>query len=122
MDGTYVRIQKECPSVQCFVSPAHGMDGLVKNVGSSSESIRIQPNVSSISTNVMGISNITETSQMECKDPFFRDCFDNAGKLVTWISRKQKPFVRFKMISQVIKVKKIRISGTSGLGSNPANR
>jgi hypothetical protein len=66
MDGTYVRIQKECPSVQCFVSPAHGMDGLVKNVGSSVESIRIQANVSSISANVMGISSITEASQMEC--------------------------------------------------------
>jgi hypothetical protein len=39
MDGSYkgafVLIQKECPSVQCFVCPAHGMDGFLKNVGSS---------------------------------------------------------------------------------------
>jgi hypothetical protein len=30
---------------ECFVCPAHGMDGLVKNVGSSAESIRMQANV-----------------------------------------------------------------------------
>ena len=63
--------------------------------------------ISSISANVMCISSISAASQMECNEPFFRDCFDNAGKLVTWISRKQKPFPRFEMISQVIKVKKI---------------
>ena len=123
--GAFVLIQKECPSVQCFVCPAHGMDGFLKNVGSSAESIRMQVNVmgiSSISVNVMVISSISAASQMECNEPFFRDYFDNTGKLVTWISRKQKPFARFKMISQVIKVKKIRISGTSGLGSNPSNR
>jgi hypothetical protein len=90
------------------------MDGFLKNVGSLVESIRIQANVmgiSSISANVMGISSISAASQMECNDPLFRDCFDNAGKLVTWISRKQKPdsksFARFKMISQFIKDKKI---------------
>ena len=108
--GAFVLIQKECPSVQCFVCPAHGMDGFLKNVGSSADSIRIQANVmgiSSISAKVMGISSISAASQMECNEPFFRDYFDNAGKLVTWISRKQKPFPRFKMISQVIKVKKI---------------
>jgi hypothetical protein len=63
--------------------------------------------ISSISANVMGISSFSTASQMECNEPFFRDYFDNTGKLVTWISRKQKPFARFKMISQVIKVKKI---------------
>jgi hypothetical protein len=63
--------------------------------------------ISSISANVMGIPSISAASQMECNEPFFRDCFDNTGKLVTWISRKQKPFPRFEMISQVIKVKKI---------------
>ena len=86
------------------------MDGFLKNVGSSADSIRIQANVmgiSSISAKVMGISSISAASQMECNEPFFRDCFDNVGKLVTWISRKQKTFPRFKMISQVIKVKKI---------------
>ena len=110
MDGVCVLIQKECPSVQCFVCPAHGMDGFLKNVGSSAESIRMQVNVmgiSSISVNVMVISSISAASQMECNEPFFRDCFDNAGKLVTWISCKQKSFARFKMISQVIKDKKI---------------
>ena len=113
--GAFVQIQKECPSVQCFVCPAHGMDGFLKNVGSSADSIRMQANVmgiSSISANVMGISSISAASQMECNEPFFRDCFDNAGKLVTWISRKRKSFPRFKMISQVIKVKKI----SSGAG------
>ena len=93
-----------------FVCPAHGIDGFLKNVGSSADSIRMQANVmgiSSISANVMGISNISAASQMECNEPFFRDCFDNTGKLVTWVSHKQEPFARFKMISQVIKVKKI---------------
>ena len=42
MDGTwkgsFVLIQKECPWVQCFVCPDHGMDDLLKNVGSLVES------------------------------------------------------------------------------------
>jgi hypothetical protein len=38
--GVFVFIQKEFPWVQCFVCSAHGMDGFLKNVGSSSESIR----------------------------------------------------------------------------------
>jgi hypothetical protein len=49
---------------------------------------------------------------MECNEPFFRDYFDNAGKLVTRMSHEQKPFPRFKMISQVIKVKKISCGAT----------
>jgi hypothetical protein len=36
-----------------------------------------------------------------------RDCFGNSGKLVTWISRRQKSFARFQMIAQLIKDKKI---------------
>ncbi len=67
--------------------------------------------ISSISANVMGISNISVASQMEWNEPFFRDCFDNSGNLVTWISRKQNPFTRFKLITQLIKDKKIS-SGT----------
>ena len=66
--------------------------------------------ISSISANVMGISSISAASQMECNDPLFRDCFDNAGKLVTWISRKQKPdsksFARFEMIAQPLETKR----------------
>ena len=46
---------------------------------------------------------------MEWNEPFFRDCFDNTTKIVIWVSRKQKPFVRFQMIAQeLIKEKKIR--------------
>ncbi len=94
MDGVYkgvfVLIQKECPSV---------MDGFLNNIGSSVESIRIQANgmgISNIFANVMGISSIAVVSQMECNEPSFRDCFDNTGKLVIWISHKQKPFTGFK--------------------------
>ena len=43
--GAFVLIQKECPWVQCFVCPAHGMDGFLKNVGSSTESNRMETNV-----------------------------------------------------------------------------
>ena len=80
--GVFLLIQKECPSVQCFVCTVHGMDGFLENIGSS-------------------------VVQMEWNEPFFRDCFDNTGKIVTVISLKQKPFVRFKMISQLIQDKKI---------------
>ena len=75
--GSFVLIQKECPGVQCFVCPVHGMDGLLKNVGSSAESIRIQ-------VNVMG--DVT-ASEMEWNEPFFHDCFDNTAKIVTWVSK-----------------------------------
>jgi hypothetical protein len=47
------------PWVKCFVCPTHGMDGFLKDVGSSVESIRIQVKVmgiSGISNNVLGIS------------------------------------------------------------------
>ena len=53
------------------------MDGLLKNVGSSTESIRIQ-------TNVMGD---VVSSEMEWNEPFCRDCFDNTTKIVNWVSR-----------------------------------
>ena len=103
MDGAckdaFVLIQKECPWVQCSVCLTHGMDGFLKNVGSSVESIRMQ-------TNVMGDA---AASEMEWNEPFFRDCFDNTAKIVTWVSHKQKPFARFQIISQqLIKEKKIR--------------
>ena len=39
-------------------------------------------------------------SEMELNEPFFRDCFDNVAKVVTWISRKGKPFVRHQKIDQ----------------------
>ena len=58
--------------------------------------------ISSISANVMGISSFSEASQMEFNEPFFRDCFDNAGKLVTWISRKQNPLARFKKVYKAL--------------------
>ena len=58
------------------------MDGFLKNIGSSTESIKIQ-------ANVMGDA---AASEMEWNEPFFRDCFDNAAKIVNWISHKQKPF------------------------------
>jgi hypothetical protein len=29
---------------------------------------------------------------MEWNEPFFRDCFDNVDKVVTWVSRKGNPF------------------------------
>jgi hypothetical protein len=96
--GAFVLIQKECPWVQCFVCPAHGMDGLLKNVGSTAESIRMQ-------ANVMGDA---AASEMEWNEPFCRDCFDNTAKIVTWVSRKQEPFARFQMIAQqLIKEKTI---------------
>ena len=73
------------------------MDGFLKNVGSSIESISMQ-------SNVMGDA---PDSEMEWNEPFFRDCFDNVAKMVTWISLKQKSFARFQMIDQhLIKEKK----------------
>ena len=46
---------------------------------------------------------------MEWNEPFFRDCFDNTAKIVTWVSHNQKSFARFQMIvQQLIKEKKIR--------------
>jgi len=39
-------------------------------------------------------------SEMEWNEPFFRDCFDNVAKVVTWISRKGNPFARHQTIAQ----------------------
>jgi hypothetical protein len=60
------------------------MDGFLKNVGSSAESIRMK-------ANVMGDA---PASEMEWNEPFFRDCFDKVAKMITFVSRKQKPFAR----------------------------
>ncbi len=54
------------------------MDGFLKNVGSSVESIRMK-------VNVMGD---VAASEMLWNEFFFRDCFDNVSKMVTWITRK----------------------------------
>jgi hypothetical protein len=62
----------------------------LKNVGCSNESIRIQ-------ANLMGDA---PASEMEWNEPFFRDCFDNVPKVVTWISRKGNPFTRHQTIAQ----------------------
>jgi hypothetical protein len=62
----------------------------VFEVGSSTESITIQ-------ANVMGD---VPASEMEWHESFFRDCFDNVSKIVTWITRKQKSFTRFQTIDQ----------------------
>jgi hypothetical protein len=48
-------------------------------------------------TNLMGD---TPASEMEWNEPFFRDCFDNVAKVVTWISHMGNPFVRHKTIDQ----------------------
>ncbi len=37
---------------------------------------------------------------MEWNEPFFRDCFDNVDKVVTWVSRKGNPFARHQTITQ----------------------
>ncbi len=48
-------------------------------------------------------------SEMEWNEPFFRDCFDKVAKMITFISRKQKPFARFQILAhEFIKKKKIR--------------
>ena len=53
--------------------------------------------------NVMGDATASEM------EPFFRDCFDNVTKMVTWIARKQKSFGRFQVIvQQLIKERKIQ--------------
>ncbi len=62
----------------------------MKNVGCSNESIRIQ-------SNLMGDA---PASEMEWNKPFFRDCFDNVAKVVTWISRQGNPFSRHQTIAQ----------------------
>ncbi len=52
----------------------------MKNVGCSNESMRMQ-------SNLMGD---TPVSEMEWNEPFFRDCFDNVDKVVTWVSHNGK--------------------------------
>jgi hypothetical protein len=39
-------------------------------------------------------------SEMEWNESFFRDCFDNVAKVVTWISREGHPFARHQTITQ----------------------
>ena len=39
-------------------------------------------------------------SEMEWNEPFFRDCFDNVDKVVTWVSRNGNPFARHQTIAQ----------------------
>jgi hypothetical protein len=42
-------------------------------------------------------------------EPFFRDFFDKVAKMITFVSRKQKPFARFQILAhELIKEKKIR--------------
>jgi hypothetical protein len=41
-------------------------------------------------------------SEMEWNESFFRDCFDNVVNVVTWISRKGKPFSRHQMRSYLV--------------------
>jgi hypothetical protein len=42
----------------------------------------------------------SQASEMEWNEPFFRDCFDNVDKVVTWVSRKGNPFARHQTIAQ----------------------
>jgi hypothetical protein len=47
-------------------------------------------------------------SEMEWNESFFRDCFDNVSKMVTWIVRKQKPFAsQVSMTERVMQQKKV---------------
>jgi hypothetical protein len=49
------------------------------------------------SLNLMGDA---PASEMEWNEPFFRDCFDNVDKVVTWVSRKGNPFARHQTIAR----------------------
>jgi hypothetical protein len=56
--------------------------------------------------NVMGDA---PASEMEWNEPFFCDFFDKVAKMITFVSRKQKPFARFQILAhELIKEKKIR--------------
>jgi hypothetical protein len=46
-------------------------------------------------------------SEMEWNEHFFRDCFDNVVKVVTWISRKGNPFDRHQTIAPGLQKKKV---------------
>jgi hypothetical protein len=56
-------------------------------------------------------------SKMEWNEPFFRDCFDNVDKVVTWISRKGNPFVRHRAIYQDFITEKKIVCGATMLKS-----
>ena len=43
---------------------------------------------------------LSESRAVEVNESFFRDCFDNVAKVVTWISRKGNPFDRHQTIAQ----------------------
>ena len=66
------------------------MDGFLKNVGSSQEYISMQ-------ANLMGDA---EASELAWGETYFSDCFDQLGKVITWVSRKQKPYARFQVIAK----------------------
>ena len=53
--------------------------------------------------NVMGDA---PASEMEWNEPFFRDCFDKVAKMITFVSRKQKPFARFQILAHELIKKK----------------
>ena len=57
------------------------------------------------------------SSEIEWNDPFFRDCFDNVVKVVTWISHKKKSFTRFQFIVKQLIVEKKIICGPAILRS-----
>jgi hypothetical protein len=54
-------------------------------------------------TNVMGDATVSE---MEWNESFFRDCFDKVAKMITFVSRKQKPFTRFQILDHELIKKK----------------
>ncbi len=60
-------------------------------------------------TKVMGDA---PPSEMEWNESFFRDCFDNVTKVVTWISRKGNPFTRHQTIAEDFIAKKKIDCGT----------
>jgi hypothetical protein len=82
------------------VCPTHVIDNFLKNVGTSEESIKMQ-------ANLMGDA---AASEIEWNESFFCDCFDKVAKMITFVSRKQKPFVRFQILIHELmkKGKKLR--------------
>jgi hypothetical protein len=47
-----------------------------------------------------------ERALLSWNESFFRDCFDNVVKVVTWISRKENAFARHQTIAQDFIAKK----------------
>jgi len=43
-----------------------------------------------------------DASEMEWGEDFFSETFDKAGRVIVWISRKQKPFARFQSIAKAL--------------------